>query len=317
MRTPIRLAALGLAVAAAAVVVPTAFADDAADLNVMSWNICGEAGGKRGDAGYCAYRDDPQAKVDQIAELVEERDLDVVMLQEVCAEAEDSHLERLRAKLGDGWQFGNARGARPEPDEEGNPRTDCRGELNGELGVAIAIKASDADFTSKNTLPADPTGESKQTLPTLCATTSDWPTTVCTTHILPDPADPRREQQIDNVRDYVWDARDNLVLGGDFNMFPGSDELEPITGAFDECDRRSYTDGDKKDEITHHAWTGGEHVYRKRDHIFATQAGDGSNFTACDSDTDRMDTTENESDSGAPNGYSDHAPLTGTVTLGA
>ncbi|MGH8878200.1 MAG: endonuclease/exonuclease/phosphatase family protein [Stackebrandtia sp.] len=314
MRTSIRFAALGLTLAVAAVVVPTAFADDASELNVLSWNICGEAGGKRGEAGYCAYRDFPQTKVDQIVELVEERDLDVIMLQEVCAEDPESHLERLKAELGDGWQFGNARGARPRPDEDGEPRTDCRGKVKGELGVAIAVKASDADFTSKNTLPADPEG---QTLPTLCATTSDWPTKVCTTHILADPKDPRREQQIDNVRDYVWDARDNLILGGDFNMFPGSEELEPIAGSLDECDRRSYAEGDKTDEVTHHAWTSGnEHVYRKRDHIFATQAEDGSNFSACDSDTERMDTTENESGSGDPNGYSDHAPLTGTVTLG-
>lgn len=310
MRRSIRFAVAGAVAAAGLAVAPLAVADEATELNVLSWNTCGEAGGKRGDAGFCPYRDDPQAKVDVIADLVAEHDLDVILLQEVCAETADSHLGRLKTALGDGWQIGNARGARPDG------RTDCRGDLNGELGVGIAIKASNAEFTSKQTLPPDPTGQSKQTLPTLCATTTDWPTKVCTTHILADPEDPRRPQQVKNVRDYVWPSRANLVLGGDFNLFPGSATLKPISDNFHECDGRSYGSGDKVDETTHHAWTGDNtHVYRKRDHIFASKPDSGTNFGSCDSRTDLMDTTENEPDSGPPSGYSDHAPLLGTVTI--
>lgn len=309
----------GIVVAAALVVAgttaPFAFADEDpgiesvplpdTELRVLSWNICGEAGGSRGDAGYCPYRNEPDVKVDQIVGMVDEYDLNVILLQEVCGESPDSHLGLLETALGEEWTIGRASGARPDG------RTDCRGDLTGELGVGIAVKATDAEFDSQNTVPA---GGDEQTLPILCATTSQWTTKVCTVHILAKPEDPRRPGQIDNVRDYVWDDRDDLVLGGDFNMFPDSEGLDPIYGSFDECDRRSYHSGDTADEDTHHAWTNGDHVYRKRDHIFTTQVN-GTRFTFCDSRTDLMDETANEADSGPPTGYSDHAPLIAKLTV--
>ncbi|MEU8402136.1 hypothetical protein AB0C28_43720 [Nonomuraea sp. NPDC048892] len=198
-------------------------------------NICGEAGGQRGDAGYCPYRNEPDKKVAQIAGLVSKHRANVLLLQEVCGGAPGSHLELLKAALGPGWSFARAQGARP------GGRVDCRGSLSGDLGLGIAVKAQITDTTVTQTLPSDPTGQSKQTLPTLCVRTDTWAgTRICTTHVLADPADPRRAQQVKNIK-----------------------------------------------------------------------TGTSRRFTWCDADQSLMDRTENEPDSGPPNGYSDHAPLIG------
>ncbi|MBF8184633.1 endonuclease/exonuclease/phosphatase family protein [Nonomuraea sp. K274] len=274
----------------------------ASELRVISWNICGEAGGQRGDAGYCPYRNEPDKKVEQIAGLVSRHQANVVLLQEVCGIASDSHLELLKAALGPDWSFARADGARPDG------RVDCRGSLSGNLGLGIAVKSRITGTTVTQTLPSDTTGKSKQTLPTLCVRTANWAgTRICTTHVLADPADPRRPQQIRNIKTAVSAGGLDVVLGGDFNLFPGSTDLRPLSGAYEECD----SSGAKPNEATHHAWSNGKHVYRKRDHIFATKAGTGRRFTACDADQSLMDRTANEPDSGPPNGYSDHAPLIG------
>ncbi|WP_330261034.1 FG-GAP-like repeat-containing protein [Streptomyces sp. NBC_00539] len=272
-------------------------------LRVVSWNICGEAGGVRGEDGFCAYRNEPQQKVDQIARVAAEHDANVIMLQEVCGEAPGSHMERLRAALGTGWSIEHAKGARPDG------TTYCRGGLGGELGVGIAVKGRVSEVTAVNTVPS---GGDLQTLPILCVRVEGWSPRACTTHILADGADPRRSGQIQNVKSAIWPDRNQIVLGGDFNMFPGSPDLQPISEAFDECDRRAYGDGDEVNEVTHHSWSAqGGHQLRKRDHIFASRSESGSPFTACDVDRSLMDTTENRSNSGPPNGYSDHAPVIG------
>ncbi|NBE93200.1 endonuclease/exonuclease/phosphatase family protein [Nonomuraea sp. KC401] len=281
---------------------PTPATAAPATLRVISWNICGEAGGDRGDAGYCPYRNEPGKKVKQIAGLVAEHQANVVLLQEVCGVASDSHLELLKAALGSGWSFARADGARPDG------RVDCRGSLSGNLGLGIAVKSQITDTKVTQTLPPDPTGKSKQTLPTLCVRTASWAETrICTTHVLADPVDPRRPQQVKNIKTAVSAGGLDVVLGGDFNLFPGSAELKPLSSAYEECDAA----GAKRNEVTHHAWTNGKHVYRKRDHIFAAKAGTSRRFTACDADQSLMDTTANEADSGRPSGYSDHAPLIG------
>lgn len=276
------------------------------ELRVVSWNICGEAGGVRGEDGFCAYRNEPQRKVDQIAQVAAEHDANVIMLQEVCGEAPGSHMERLRAALGAGWSIEHAKGGRPT-----DGATYCRGGLSGELGVGIAVKGRVSEVTAVNTVPA---GGDLQTLPVLCVRVEGWSTRVCTTHILADGADPRRSGQIQNVKSEIWPDRNQLVLGGDFNMFPGSAQLQPISEAFDECDARSYGGGDEVNEATHHSWSEqGGHQLRKRDHIFASWSESGSPFTACDVDPSRMDTTENRPSSGPPDGYSDHAPIIGNL----
>lgn len=122
------------------------------------------------------------------------------------------------------------------------------------------------------------------------------------------------------IRNIIWPDRYDLVLGGDFNLFPESDQLAELENALDECDRHSYGSSDAVNEATHHAWAGATNeVWRKRDHIFAARPGAGTLFRYCDADLSRVDTSYYGLPSG-PNGLSDHAPLIGylrTRTPGA
>ncbi|MEU6961401.1 FG-GAP-like repeat-containing protein [Streptomyces chrestomyceticus] len=261
----------------------------------MSWNICGEAGGRRGEPGYCPHRNEPEQKVAQIKKLVDERQANVVMLQEVCGTAPDSHLELLRAQLGEGWDVRHASGARPDG------RTDCRGALSGELGVALAVKGTITESSSADMLPADPSGQDKQTLPILCASVQGWTTRVCTTHIAVGESE-RVAQQIKNVKAYLGTAANSgFVLGGDFNRNAGSDSMKPLTDSFDRC----------IDGFTYHGWDRAtqRHALHKLDHFFTHRTPGSSRFAACAIDTSRMDQSENEPTSGPPTGYSDHAPI--------
>lgn len=274
---------------------------DKSEIRVVSWNICGEAGGSRGMAGYCPYRDQPARKMDQVKQIVDQRNADVVMLQEVCGSAPGSHMALLQERLGSQWSIRHAPGARPDG------RTDCRGGLTGELGILLAVKGTITSAGWENALPADPTGASKQTLPVLCATVEGWTTGVCTTHIIPGDA-ARATVQNKNVKAFMSrKVPGNAVIGGDFNSNAGAAEMEPFTSAFDRC----------IDANTYHGWnsTTKTHSYHRLDHFFTTKsAGDGaSRFASCAVDTSRMDTTENEPTSGVPNGYSDHAPIVGVL----
>ncbi|MFD3542878.1 FG-GAP-like repeat-containing protein [Streptomyces sp. NPDC058662] len=314
------IALLGAAAAAfsalIAVPAPAQAADPAVrpaprEIRVVSWNICGEAGGSRGAVGYCPYRNEPQQKVDQVKQLVDEQRADVVMLQEACgtkegtAESPRSHEAMLRVALGAGWSFRHAVGARPDG------TSNCRGSaLGGDLGVLIAVKGAITSAAAENTVPAKE-GDNR-TLPVLCATVAGWSTAVCTTHILPeDPADKagsaaRATAQNENVKAFLdRHAPDGVVLGGDFNSKATVPQAAPLAGAYDRC-----IDGN-----THHGWSveGKFHTWHAYDHLFTTKAVGGSRFASCAIDTTRMDTTANETTSGAPDGYSDHAPVIGVL----
>ncbi|MFF4833023.1 FG-GAP-like repeat-containing protein [Streptomyces sp. NPDC001315] len=268
------------------------------DLTVVSWNICGEAGGLRGDDGYCPYRNEPEKKIEQVAQVVEERNADVVMLQEVCGGEAGSHMDLLQQRLGDGWSVRHAVGARPDG------RTDCRGVLTGDLGVLIAVKGTITAAVSQNTLPADPAGTNLQTLPVLCVSVAGWTTTPCTTHVIPDD-ETRAAQQVQNIKAFLDEnVPDDTVLGGDFNRNAAATALQPLTGTMERC----------IDDFTYHGWHSDtqQHSYQKLDHLFVTRPSYGTRFTGCAVDTSRMDQTPNEPTSGDPSGYSDHAPIVGT-----
>ncbi|WP_372409501.1 FG-GAP-like repeat-containing protein [Streptomyces luteireticuli] len=255
-------------------------------MRAVSWNICGEAGGDRGQDGYCPYRNEPEKKVDQIKQLVDEHRANVVMLQEVCGGAPGSHADLLREKLGSEWFVEHAVGAR------GDGRTDCRAGLKGQLGIALAVKGTVEGITTENTLPADPTGKDKQTLPILCATVRGWTTRVCTTHLKPGE-DARVGQQVLNVKNHLGtDLGTDVLLGGDFNRNANAAQMKPLTESLDRViDGYTYRDTNKLD------------------HFYFTKAAGKSRVMHWDIDKSRMDTTPNEPDSGEPNGYSDHAPI--------
>lgn len=267
------------------------------DLTVVSWNICGEAGGLRGQDGYCPYRNEPAKKIEQVVQVVEERDADVVMLQEVCGGDEaGSHMDLLQQALGTEWTIRHAAGARPDG------RTDCRGVLTGELGVLIAVKGTITASVAEDTLPDSP--DDAKTLPVLCVTVAGWATTPCVAHLISDD-DGRAAEQAVNVKEFLAEhAPGDVVLGGDLNRNKAAAALTPLTSTYETC----------LDAYTYHGWnsTTQEHTWHKLDHFLVSRPSYGTRATDCAVDTTRMDTTANEADSGDPSGYSDHAPIIGT-----
>lgn len=312
-----RLRHLGFPVVVAAVlamsgvVVPAVATTPAvvSDMTVVSWNICGEAGGSRGAEGFCPYRatvDQNMVKVGKIKEVIDQQNADAIVLQEVCGGPDGLHEKQLRLLLGAGWDFDFAPAKRPDDYAEPLDSSRCRGVLaGGRLGNLIAVKGTIAARAFVNSLPPDPAGVSVQTLPVQCVSVTGRSTSVCNTHILPGSTDPRIGGQIQAVKQFVDDfAATNgtvrTVLGGDFNREAEAAAMAPLTSSFENC----------IDGYTHHGWSAAnQHTWHEFDHIFTTRPAEGSAFSSCDVDRTRMDTTENEPTSGIETGYSDHAPV--------
>nr|WP_250766014.1 LamG-like jellyroll fold domain-containing protein [Streptomyces sp. MSC1_001] len=298
-------------------------------VRAMTWNMCGDAGGRiASDAGYCPWRngdtkddgktfDGPATKMAGVAKVVDDRNLNVVMLQEVCAGKTPgdtlgvSHLDLLAGKLGDEWTFASAGMTRPdepyaEPERSGvemidQEGSDCRGPaLTGTLGVAIAVKGkitwkTETDFET-------PLGLTMGRGTVLCVEVEGWESHVCTTHVANfgsgDTFDGYYKDQIDTVAGVVKKFP-SVVLGGDFNT-RDQNKLQPLYSLMSECDQRAYTpDGtDAVNEPTKITRSnvvtdanGGivSHGYEtsKIDYLFSTDA-----FTGCDSWTQLGDRTD-------------------------
>ncbi|MFJ1588888.1 endonuclease/exonuclease/phosphatase family protein [Kitasatospora albolonga] len=279
-------------------------------LRIISWNICGEAGGERGQSGYCPLRDRPERKAERIAALARERDANVIALQEVCGGAPGSHLALLRAALGAGWSVRHAEGARPDGE------TRCRDGLSGELGVAVAVRGEIVGTRSRNALPPDPEGGSRQTLPVLCVRVGGWSYTPCTTHILPGE-EPRVREQILAVRAFVRQEDRPAVLAGDFNRNSGAPQLSPLVSSFSVCPGKNAKEADA---VTYRAWDRERQTpsFHRLDHIFFDTPPDvRSALVDCGVVTELMDTTPNEPGGPEPDGYSDHAPVYADLRTGS
>ncbi|MFD6109300.1 FG-GAP-like repeat-containing protein [Streptomyces yangpuensis] len=320
------MALLGLTTASptvpAAATAPAAAAAPS-PMTMVSWNICGEAGGGRGDAGFCPSRatlQENEAKVLEIARLTGEQQADAIVLQEVCgappgvpatvdgvAQSEGYHQKRLRQLLGpQGWSFDFAPVRRWDDASAqslvyGSP---CRGVLQGgRLGNLIAVKGTIGARASQDALPAVTPAPDHRTLPVQCVAVTGRSTAVCNTHIIPGSEDSRIGPQITNVKSFVdgFAAQHGLgraALGGDFNREAENALMAPLAADFENC----------VDGATLHAWNGTGHVWREFDHIFVTRPATGRAISSCDIDEARMDTTENTAGV-ATNGFSDHAPV--------
>ncbi|SDK28907.1 endonuclease/exonuclease/phosphatase family protein [Streptomyces indicus] len=272
-----------------------------AELRLADWNICGEAGGVRGQSGFCPYRDSPEKKIQQLAALVEKRHLNALTVQEVCGKDAGSHVALLEKALGSEWSVVHAVGKRPE----GEAR--CRDGLRGDLGVAVAVRGRVIDSSARNALPPDPAGRSEQTLPVLCVRAHGWRYSVCTTHILPGET-ARVSTQITRVKDFVLGfasaTAGRAVLTGDFNRNGHAPQLRPLAAGFVEC-------AALRSAVTYRQWDVGEgrSVPHSLDHIYATKQPRGEDpFDRCGVESSLMDTSPNEMGQ-APTGYSDHAPV--------
>ncbi|MGW5779839.1 LamG domain-containing protein [Streptomyces sp. NPDC003863] len=221
----------------------TAYTRDS--VRAATWNMCGEAGGGYASAhGYCPWRngnktdtglkkpdgtpiydyDGPRKKMEGVVRLINERNLNAVMLQEVCAGTTPgdpygtSHLDELAKLLaGKGWSFASAGVTRPDdPYEEAERKdpelidsegSDCRGDaLTGTLSVAIAVKGqitwrSENDFHT----PVG-TGLSMNSGTILCAEVAGWESHLCTTHISNFYADTKKKKDPDNPEQANWEV---------------------------------------------------------------------------------------------------------------
>lgn len=284
-------------------------------LRVMTWNICGEAGGATPlDAGYCPFRPYAALKADTIAKAAQRRDIDALLLQEICFDSPqgDSHLDLLKkALVGDEapksplWEFAVA------PMERPDGRTDCRGELHGTLGIAVAVKGHITGTTITELAPRSSTSSQSKML---CVQVDGWKSRVCGLHLPAGKADLSAE--VATVLGVVAGDTD-LVVGGDFNSaYPGSStgSLKPLYDRFAECDAEVHTAGEAANEPTFYSRsaTGADGkvdsvTYNpvKLDYIFST-----AGFANCDSWAQMADRADYATTL-LPSGLSDHAPLYG------
>ncbi|MEV5971542.1 LamG-like jellyroll fold domain-containing protein [Streptomyces sp. NPDC051921] len=312
-------------------------------LRVMTWNVCGEAGGPGPwDAGYCPERntrlpDDTNTlkKAFEVAGLVNGEGLDAVLLQEVCAGTLNSgpgnlsqldQILRLLTPTG-AWTAVSATTPRASDGESA-----CRNTLSGDVSTAILVKG-EVEWSRETPLPV-PAGKQQKPGKVLCAGVAGWETHLCTTHLTNYGASPEGvtayQAQIDTVARQVDDFR-SVILGGDFNTRQ-RDLLQPLHRTMAECDQQAYHAGDVPNEITKvtNKWTPapdgslvqGATETSKIDYLFAT-----AGFGACDSRPEYADSADYSKavqpdctkDTGAacvPNAPSDHAPLLGTVKGG-
>ncbi|MCZ4118545.1 LamG-like jellyroll fold domain-containing protein [Streptomyces sp. H39-S7] len=323
--------ALGLPASAGAAPVSTTVES----VRAMTWNVCGEAGGASPSAlGYCPDRKSPQKKADGITDVVRARNLNVVMLQEVCAgpplnlpgaATGPSQLDTILSALGAGWTSATAVALRPDG------RSDCRGSLSGTLSTAILVKGTIDDRPQPVPLPV-PLNSDADRAQVLCAGVAGWQTHVCTTHLSNNDALLAAgvyEKEVATLKSVI-SAYPRVVVGGDFNMgYYGAvpSRLQPLYDLMPECDRSSYLPGDAANEVTHftYAPTTGTYTSSKIDYLFST-----AGFTGCDSWTQKADQADyrlsqqpecyyvaNQHDAVCtPTGISDHAPLYG-YTKGA
>ncbi|MEU3693812.1 FG-GAP-like repeat-containing protein [Streptomyces narbonensis] len=302
------------------------------ELRVISWNVCGEAGGPRGSNAYCPRRNEPAAKAAAIASLAAQHDANVLLLQEVCGyDPEDPasspapptptptepsptassappliHLDELKKELGPKWNFAFAAGNR-----ESDLKSHCRGSLGGHQGVALAVKGNLKDRVSFDTMPKDSTTVDadlqKRVLPAVCGRLEGWPDRLCSAHLIPggdaskpeDPISKARTAQIAKIYSRLEnDFAAGLVIGGDLN----ASETSPTLAGLTTNGLHRYVNSDH----TRQSWAPGAAPHTSRlDHIYTSKK---NRFTHVEVGHSLMDRARNIA-SVTPSGWSDHAPV--------
>ncbi|MEU4560634.1 LamG-like jellyroll fold domain-containing protein [Actinoplanes sp. NPDC023936] len=329
---------------------PDGVAHRTEQIRAMSWNICGEAGGLRGYGGYCAWRNRPQARALQIESLIRQRDLNVVLLQEVCFPhpnptdgtrgAYTTHLQYLLEALGPGWSAKTVVG-RGFTDKGVEYELTCRGDLDGYLGDAILVRGEiTSSVAGELYVPA--TLATKVATPNvLCVRVNGWQSTPCVTHLntvatlatATTAGLAEHRNQVQSLVDFLTAQEpagyDNVVLGGDFNPDRGNSgpthptaipSMAPLYDKYAECDYQQYLPGFETSTTEPRTALDPSN----EDTHFSTQSGAvkpakrdylfaEAGFTRCDSLTELADQTENLWGAADPAAFSDHAPLVGST----
>ncbi|MEU3267481.1 LamG-like jellyroll fold domain-containing protein [Streptomyces bacillaris] len=323
-------------------------------VRAMTWNICGEAGGGTpGTGAYCPDRNDPRAKAAAVAEVVRARDLNAVMLQEVCSgpfvpglnsgSGAPSQLDEIATTLGPEWSFRWAEVWRPATAAFPQGSSYCRAGLTGTLSVAVGVKGR-IDWQRIRTMPV-PVDAGQSRTQALCVGAAGWESHLCSAHVANFDAAARQgrmtQAQADGLyADQIGVIKEmaaglpSVVVGGDFNTRLRT-KLQPLHDTLYECDERSYFPGDAVAEPTHFspatastdpvtgAITDSRYGTARLDYLFSTEA-----FSGCDSWTEKADQADYTPAAQpacdnvttprvcTPTGTSDHAPVYGSTQGG-
>lgn len=219
---------------------------EAVTINAMTWNVCGDA-----EPG-CPLGTDPAGLGKKIVQRMKATEVggrtvstNAVLLQEVC----EGHVRGFKKTLGK-WSWAFA----PLPKGPSCARD------QGRLGVAIG---TDAPLTQaeETELPA-PAGRAPLAL---CGDVPSWSTRVCVTQLDPAEGDDWRRRQAGALVDLAGPGR--VLVGGDLADVPGSPSLDPLYGAYAECDQ---TGSSRTGANTRQDWQGT--AVDKTDYLFTTRS---------------------------------------------
>ncbi|MFD6969475.1 endonuclease/exonuclease/phosphatase family protein [Streptomyces sp. NPDC059979] len=273
--------ALTTLLVAAGLGTPSAAAAGTRDLQVMSWNMCGS----QRSTWHCGGTGTPQDKIDVVRHHVQNDDVQVALLQEVC----EDDLTALMSELGPDWNKSFApyqwsQGA------AGKWNSRC-GEDNGRadrIGTAIVVKGQ---MTGAREYPTTQPYVGQQR-PFQCATAVTWSVRVCNVHASPLGSNPDhptwdyRDDQLAEIKAVV-DDYPRTVFGGDFNaLSPDAANTKDAwvwpaglysTGralgatGYQECDQEQ-TNSPRTGRATHHSGA-------KIDYVFTSEIRRGCTVT--------------------------------------
>ncbi|MEU9859031.1 VCBS repeat-containing protein [Streptomyces sp. NPDC047974] len=289
-------------------------------LRVITWNMCGDAGGERMNAskpGYCPRRNYPQLKIDALKKLVMNHQANVVMLQEACGYAPDdphesqlplSHMGRLQQALDElnpgEWVIRHT----VVPRDDGDETCYNQSLTYGSIGNLLAIRKGVASSFSEHALT--PYNEREFTL--LCGRMTGWRDNICTTHLVPGQSVIAQQQAREIRQLLATDLATGYIVGGDINRPAGRPELAPFDGLMHvvsstQMTRRGWSPNPAPD---------GSWIEHSLDNIFLTRRPkpttfietplrDNSTYTGPEADPPATPDTPDLTGTGV----SDHAPV--------
>ncbi|WP_433475683.1 endonuclease/exonuclease/phosphatase family protein [Spirillospora sp. CA-142024] len=216
----------------------------AVTINAMSWNVCAGPGCPSGAA--------PDRLAKEIVQRMRVTEVggrkvstNAVLLQEVC----EGQVRTFKKTL-DKWTWAFA----PSP---GNPAC-AQGQ--GGLGVAIG---TDAPLTEhrQTKLPA-PAGQARIAL---CGEVASWATRVCVTQLGTSEDAQWRRKEAGALTTLAGSGR--VLVGGDLADRPESPSLDPLYGAYAECDQSGSS---RTGAMTRQNWQGT--AVEKTDYLFITRS---------------------------------------------
>jgi endonuclease/exonuclease/phosphatase family metal-dependent hydrolase len=285
-------------------------------LRVATWNICAEF-------TECPAVADAAGRVNAVARLVRDHDLDAVLLQETC----EWHVSQLLTTLGSGWTAAFAPW-RQNDAEGGWPGRRVRtcGSDRQALGLAIVVRGAH-DQPVTYALPS-PTARYSFEAPMLCVRKTSPVVRLCNSHFTPAAYDAtgtmraaQRTRAVEVLRSF---GGERVVFGGDLNLLPPSGSFTPpgttlggrhaaLNAVYDllrECDQTdglALTGAPRAGESTTFWGSADTPTWGKLDYLFATPyaADPAATVTSCDA----------LEDVAAFRRYSDHLPVIGVLQL--